>query len=203
MSTPQSVRAREIVRGVDVEEQELRIAEAPNLGQREDTDRDALVEADGAEVAGIQGGGDGVAAGGTVGRAERLHAPASVAFGEHGVVGVEPAGERLDQRHRHEGHVPGDAHDRRGPLDDRSVDPAEGAEPRADIGHHSQAGSPRIGVRRVGHEQRRLAQSRGERIHQPVEDPLAADRLQAFRPAAEAGGPTACQDRAADLSAGQ
>ena len=203
MSTPQSVRAREIVRGVDVEEQELRIAEAPDLGQREDTDRDALVEADGAEVAGIQGGGDGVAAGRTVSRAERLHAAAPVALGQHGVVRIEPGGKRLDQRHRHEWHVPGDAHDRRGRLDDRRVDPAEGAEPRADIGHDPKAGSPGAGVWRVGHEQWRLAQGLGERIHQPVEDPLAADRLQAFRPAAEAGGPAARQDRAADPSAGQ
>ena len=94
MSTPQSVRAREIVRGVHVEEQELRIAEAPDLGQREDTDTDALVEADGAEVAGVQAGGDGVPAGGTVGGAERLHASASVALGEHGVVRVQAVGER-------------------------------------------------------------------------------------------------------------
>ena len=145
MSTPQPVRAREIVRGVDVEEQELRIAEEPDLGQREDTDRDALVEADGAEVAGIQGGGDGVAAGGTIGGAERLHAAAPVAFGEHGVVGAEPGGERPDERHRHEGHVPGDAHDRRGRLDHRRVDPAERAKlqgVRLSFRDHAKAGLP-------------------------------------------------------------
>ena len=203
MSTPQSVRAREIVRGVDVEEQELRIAEAPDLGQREDTDRDALVEADGAEVAGIEGGGDGVAAGGTIGGAERLHTTVAVALGEHGVVRHESGGERLDQRDRHERHVPGDAHDRRGRLEHRRVDPAERPESRADIGHHPKAGTPGAGVGRVGHEQRWLAQSLGERVRQSVEDPFTADRLQAFRPAAEAGGPAPGQDRAADATAGQ
>ena len=39
----------------------------------------------------VEGGGDGVAAGGTVGGAERLDAAAAVAFGEHGVVRREPA----------------------------------------------------------------------------------------------------------------
>ena len=90
MSTPQSVRAREIVRGVDVEEQQLRIAEAPDLGQREDTDRDARVEADGAKVAGVERGGDGVPAAGAVGGAERLDAAPAAALGQHRVVALEP-----------------------------------------------------------------------------------------------------------------
>ena len=40
------------------------------------------MEADGAEVAGGEARRDGVGAGGTIGRAERLHAPAALALGE-------------------------------------------------------------------------------------------------------------------------
>jgi hypothetical protein len=98
VSTPQPSRAREIVRGVDVEKQELRVAEAPDLGQREDTERDAWVEADGAKVSRVEGGGDGVPAAGTVGGAERLDPAMSVALGQQRVVIPESLGERPDQR---------------------------------------------------------------------------------------------------------
>ena len=100
MSTPQSVRAREIVRGVDVEEQELRVAEAPDLGQREDTDERC------AGGSRWRGGRRrrGLAAmasrqAGAVGGAERLDARAgrrSPAAWRR--ARSEPVGERLDQR---------------------------------------------------------------------------------------------------------
>ena len=74
-SPPQLFRARQVVRGVHVEEQELRVAEAGDLGQGEDTDADALMEGDGPEIAPVEALRDGVAAGRTVAGAERLQAP--------------------------------------------------------------------------------------------------------------------------------
>ena len=193
MSTPQSVRAREIVRGVDVEEQELRIAEAPDLGQREDTDRDALVEADGAEVAGVEGWRRW-----RRGSRDRRRRRAARRRGGRALsasiasCASRPAGERPDQRRRDERHVPGDAHDRRRRLDHRRVDPAERA--RVPGGRRA----PPEGPGRQAPASGALATSSGgspravgQRVHQPVQDPLAADRLQPLRPAAEPGGPAA------------
>jgi hypothetical protein len=51
VSAPQLFCFREIVRGVDVEEQELRICQCPDLIQWEDTNSDLLVEANGAKIA--------------------------------------------------------------------------------------------------------------------------------------------------------
>jgi hypothetical protein len=48
--TPQLVGLREIVRGVDVEKDELRVGQSPHFCEREDTDPNAVVEADGSQV---------------------------------------------------------------------------------------------------------------------------------------------------------
>ena len=48
--TPQLVRSCEVVRGVHIEEQELGVRQTAHLFQREDTDPDAVVEADSAKT---------------------------------------------------------------------------------------------------------------------------------------------------------
>ena len=197
MSTPQLVGLCEIVRGVDVEEQELRIAEIPDVRQREDTDRDALVEADGAEVARLERGLDGLAAGRTVGRTERLDAAPAAALGEHGVASAQPGGEGPHQRDRHERHVPGDADDRGRGRDHRGEDPAQRAQARPHVGHDPEVRAPGRRIRRVGHQQRRRSEGVGQRPDQAVQDPLAADRFQALGAAAEPGGAAPGQHGAA------
>ena len=102
-SSPQLFRARQVVRGVHVEEQDLRVAVAGDLGQGEDTDADALMEGDGPEIAPVETLRDGVAAGGTVRGAQRLQAPAAVALRQEGVVRSEAlaqAGAAVPRRRR-------------------------------------------------------------------------------------------------------
>jgi hypothetical protein len=53
---PQLVRFREIVRRVHVKEQQIRICQGTDLLQWEDTDLDAVVEANGSEIAGGETG---------------------------------------------------------------------------------------------------------------------------------------------------
>jgi hypothetical protein len=76
--TPQLIRAGKVVRGVHVEEQELRIGQSAYLVEGEDTDLYPVVEADGAEVAGSEAGADRIAAGRAVGGAERLYSTSAV-----------------------------------------------------------------------------------------------------------------------------
>jgi hypothetical protein len=127
VSTPQLVRFREIVRGVHIEEKEVRIRESPHLVQREDTDPDSVVEANRPEVTGSQAGRNGFSAGWTVRGAQGLHTPAPFALREHGVTPFQAVGQRVDQRLGYERHIPGDAYDGRRGFQHGSIDAAEGS----------------------------------------------------------------------------
>ena len=203
MSPPQALRAREIVRGVHVEEQLRRVAEAPDVGQREDTERDARVEADGAAVAGIERGLDGRPAGRAIGRAQRLEPARARALRQHGAVAGKAGGKGTEQRGRHERHVPGDAHGRGGPRHHRRVNPADCAETGTDIRDHAELRTPGGSLGVVGDEQGRLAEGLDERLDDPIEDALAADRRESLGASAESRGAAAGQNDAADRALGQ
>ena len=57
-----------------------------HLGEWEDTDTDACMEAEGPEVPRVEVGGDRLPAGGAIGGAERLEAGRPLALGQDGVV---------------------------------------------------------------------------------------------------------------------
>jgi len=97
VSTPELVCFREIVRGVHVEEQQIRIREAPDLIQGEDTDTDAVVEADGSKVSSGEAIRNRVTASWTIGGAQGLDTPSAAALGQHGVMTIQPVRERLNQ----------------------------------------------------------------------------------------------------------
>jgi hypothetical protein len=171
---PQLVRAREIVDGVHIEEEQVRVACRRDLGQREDTDPDALMEADGAEIAGLQAGLDGCPAGRSVAGAERLHSSPPIALGEDGIVLIQPLGQQLDQALGDEGHVPGYAYHWRGGFHDGGVDAPQRTEAGLHVDHDSEVGRPARGVGGVGHQQGRFTDRRCHDPHQPVEDPFSA-----------------------------
>ncbi len=186
MSTPQPVRAREIVRGVDVEEQELRIAEAPDLGQREDTDRDARVEADGAEVAGVEAWRRWPR-----GRPDRRRRRAARRRGGRRSraawrrASSSPSARARTSATDTNGMSQATQTTGAGRLDHRGVDPAQRAESRPHVGHDPEVGAPGRRVRRVGHQQRRLARAprsasgpagRGSARRRPSPGPWAGRR---------------------------
>ena len=174
---------REVVRGVHVEEQELRVRRSgATSDQGEDTDPDALMEADGPEVALVEA----LRRWRRGRRARRRRRAARRRAGRRSAAGRRRARPRPSARRRisrlgDERHVPGDADDRGRRLDHRGVDPTQRAEARPHVGHHAQIRPPARRLGRVGDEQRRLAQGRRHHPHQPVEDPLAADRLEPLR----------------------
>jgi hypothetical protein len=152
VSPPQLVRAGEIVRGIHVEEEELRIAEAPHLRQREDTDPDAGMEADGFEIPLIEAGGNGLPASGAVAGAEGLYPAASVALGQDRIMGLEAGGKASHQRLGDERHVPGYADHRCGRFHHRGIDPSQRAKPRPDVGYHLEIRPPGRRLPCIGNE---------------------------------------------------
>jgi hypothetical protein len=178
VSTPQLGCFREIVRGVHVEEEEVRIRESPHLVQREDTDPDSVVEANRPEVTGSQAGGNGFSAGWTVGGAQGLDTPPPIALREHGVTPFQSVGQRADQRLGYERHVPGDAHHGCGGFQHGSIDATECSEAGTDIDNSPEIGPPGAGVRCVSYKKGWNAKSSGEGTRQAVEDPFATNQLQ-------------------------
>ena len=195
---PQSVRLGEIFGSVQVEEQGRRVAQEADLLQREDTDFCLGMEADGAVVPAFQRPGDGRPAPGAVAGTERLQAPGSLALRQKHVVALESPGQAPEQRSRDERHVPGSQHHRSGSPGDGGEDPAQGPQPRLNVGDHAKVAPP--GRRRwiVGHQQRRFPERRDKDGDQAIENPFPPDDLQSLGPAAVPGGFTAGEDDAPD-----
>ncbi len=196
MLPPQLVRFCEIVRGVHVEEEEPGIGHRLHLFQRQDTDSDPVVEADGAEVTRCQARGDGFFAARTVGGAQGLYSSAPPAFRQHCVVLLESSRERADQRYRDEWHVPGNANNRSRRFDHSGVDAAERAQAGFGIGYDSKIGTPGRRVRSIGNEERRLAQCGRHDANEPVQDSFTAHTFQTLRLPAKPCGTAAGQNSA-------
>ena len=175
--TPQLVRSREIIRGVHVKEQQVRVCQGAHLVQRKGTDADSVVEADSPEVAVVEAIGDCLAAGRTIGSTEWLYASPSAAFRKHSIMMIEACGEGTDEGFRNERHVPGDANDWCRSLNNRGVDAAERSEAGPGVANCPEIRPPGRCIRGVRHEQRRLPQRLGHHPHQPVEDAFPADEL--------------------------
>jgi hypothetical protein len=200
VSSPELVRLREVVRGVDVEEKEGGIALPRHLGEGEDTETDAPMEAEGAEVAGVEVGFDRLAAGGPVRRTEGLDARRATAPGNHRVVIAQPVGEPPDERRRHERHVPGDADHRSRRLYHRGMDPAQGADAGPQVGDNAEIGPPAGRLGGIRDEQRRAPERVLHGRREPVENPLAAHALEPLRFPAEPGRPASREDGAPDCA---
>ena len=142
------------------------------------TELNYRLEGDGPEIASVEAFLDGGPTGRSVCRAERLDAAPSVALGEKRVVVRKAAGQGLDQRRGDERHVPRNNNHRSRALDDRRIDPAQGAAARPHIDGHPQFGAPGCGVPGVGYQQWQLTQGRDKGIDEMVEDPPSSDNLQ-------------------------
>ncbi len=196
MLTPQLVGFREIVRGIDIEEDELGIGQSPYVRERENTDPDAVVKADSTQVSCREAIRDRFPAGWAVRGTQGLNPSAAAALWKHGIVLIQAGGQRPYKRFRDEGHVPGDAHYGGWSLDDSRVDPAQGSKAGAKITHRAEIRSPVWSIRRVRHDKWRLANGGSHRGHQPVEDTLSADELEAFGSTSESGRPTSGENGA-------
>ncbi len=187
MSTPQLVRSREIVRGVHVKEEEGGVRKRPNLVQWEDTDADSAVEADGAEIIFGKARGDCLPTGRPVSGAEWLDPAPPVALRQDGVRAFQTLRQCPDQRFGHERHVPRDTYHGRRRVDHCRVDAAQRAEAGTNVGHSAEVGSPLGGIRRIGHQERRLSQRGLESPREAIEYSLPSDQLQTLGLAAEPG----------------
>ena len=196
MSTPQLVRSREIVRGVHVEEEEVGVRQRPHLIQREDTDADSVVEADGPEIVFGKARVDCLPTGRPVRGAERLDPAPPIALRQDGVSPLQTLRQCPDQRFGHERHVPRDTNHGCRRFGHCRVDAAQGAEPGTNVGHSAEVGSPLGGIRRIGDQERWLSQCGLESPGEAIEYSFTSDQLQTFRLAAESGCPPTGEDSA-------
>ena len=156
------------------------------------------MEADGAAVTRLHRRFDRRAAGGPVGRAQRLHPPGAAAAGKAGVSSVEAIGEGPEQGDCHKGHVPRHDDHRGRRVHDRGQNPSDGAEPWPEVPPHAKIVAPGRCLRGVRDQQRSRSERLGADIDQPIENPPAADLDQALGLPAEPAGRAPGQDRRSD-----
>ena len=168
------------------------------------------METDRPLVAPGQGRADGRPAGRAVRGAQRFEAPGAVTFGENGVGSVQHPRHFPQQPRRYEGHIPRDTNHANGRL---SVCPSVRPTDRLDrrqyapersltldnVPVHDQPRPPARGIGRVRDQQRRRAGGLGERVHDAIEYPPAADLDEALGGAAVSCRAAAGDDRAADV----
>lgn len=161
------------------------------------------MEADRAEIAGVQRRGDSGAGGRPIGPTERFEPAGAPAFREAGIRPGQAIRQGSQQGRRDEGHVPGDTDDRGRRGQDRRVDPTQGPGSRTGVGDDPEPRVPGSGVLRVCNQDRALAQGLMEDVHEPVEDPDPPYSLEALGAAFEAGGLAASNDGATDPPSGR
>jgi hypothetical protein len=194
--TPQLVGLCQIVRGVDVEKGELRVGQSPYLPEREDTDPNAIVEADSAKVTRVEAVGDGFSAGRSVGCTEWLDTPPPPALRQHSIMVIEPISESADQWFGDKGHVPRNAHDRCRALQNCGVDTPQRAQPWSNVADCPEIRPPGTRIGRVRDEQWLLSQCRDHDSYQAVQDALTTDQLEPLGFALKPGCSTAGEDDA-------
>ena len=146
-----------------------------------------MVEADGAEIVFGKARGDCLPTSRPVCGAERLDPAPPVALRQNGVRAFQTLRQCPDQRFGNERHVPRDAYHGCRRLDHCRVYAAKRAEAGTNVAHSAEVGSPLGGIRRIGHQERRLSQCGLESTGEAIEYSLASDQLQTLGLAAEPG----------------